>query len=626
MAVRLGELAGVSWDGSYTLLVMPTNSASITPAGDEAGHPTNSPAGFGASKVTSRLGSAIQVNIVVDTKGKNIHTLKLSPERTLQLSGHLADGAILTHSSGISDEGWWPLYVSLYGDQGFLIGWINLATNDPARPLVWLKPAKPKNKFYPAGFSVQRPVLLSAFEPTLSTASLDTSLNWTKGILVVGGGNLPEVLTNRVAVTFRETVTQSGAVTVNRVTLSSPLTGSVTNNPLTNLSLTLDLLTPSFSGSFTHPATHRRTFFRGGRVDQPSYAETIPVWGGGWFLGTNQGGFVRLEPDFVPDSLTGLTAHLSISSDPAWATITFFTNGFTQTGATSGAGTNLHTKLSTTASQLTLDWTAPPELSNRMDQIVFTFTSPFDGSFTFTNVNPDTSQSAASGTFWLESPGDSAPASLEGHVISAVIPGLSPLVAVFGASTYTQTGPGEGAFAVGNYTYEKQSPTFARLTTVATAPPASAGQTNQIDLRFARSGMGFYTNNAGVGGYTNIVSTSFTLKSQTNIAPAAIATKTIEFTYPKQAGVSRKVLATNAFDSAVFTQSGFESGSGDYSYQMLSPNGALLILGRTAPLEAAGNTNHLVLTFTTSAKGTFSDNLQIAGGANGFRTGTFRLR
>jgi hypothetical protein len=631
-AVRLAVLGGDYWFGHYTLLILPTNSAAVSPPLDDPNAPTNSPAGYGAGTVTSGLNNAITLNAVVDPNGNVTQTTKFSPQETLHLGGTLADGNKVSQNSGFSDGGWWPVYVSLYGGRGLLMGWLNVVSNDPARSLLWLKPTN-STKYYPAGFNVLRPVILNQFSPVLSPVSAETALNWTNGILVAGGGNLPDALTNPVVATGTKFASQNGAVVTNQIQLRAPLTnvivattngGFVTNTvragPLTNLAVTVDLLRQTLSGSFLHPATGKKVTFKGGMINSPTYVEIDSAWGGGWFLGTNQSGFVRLEPDFVPHSITGLTAHLSIPANPAWAVIGFDATTFAQTGADSGAGGYLYAKLTTTTAQLLLNWSAPPDLSNRMDQFQFTFASHFDGSFAFMGVNPDGSRSEVSGTFWLESPGDPAPTSLEGKAIAATIPGRSPVTAVFGADTFTQTGPAEQSYAVGQYTYEKQSPSLARLITMATDPPNAAGDRNEIDLQFTSATMGFYTNYAGVGGFSNVLSTRFTLSSQTNLAPASIAGQTVLIK------VSGQGSATITLDSTTFTQTGLDAGSGDYTYEVLSPNGALLVLTTTAPPAGAGNKSYIMLRFTTSVSGTFGNSFQPASGDPEFQTGTFEVR
>ena len=48
---------------------------------------------------------------------------------TITLAGSLADGTAISQSSVVSQDGYWPLYVNLYGGKGSLWGW-NYFTNN----------------------------------------------------------------------------------------------------------------------------------------------------------------------------------------------------------------------------------------------------------------------------------------------------------------------------------------------------------------------------------------------------------------------------------------------------------------------------------------------------------------
>lgn len=55
--------------------------------------------------------------------GNSYGTVKVSAAGTIALSGSLADGTPIAQSSVISKDGYWPVYINLYGGKGSLWGW-----------------------------------------------------------------------------------------------------------------------------------------------------------------------------------------------------------------------------------------------------------------------------------------------------------------------------------------------------------------------------------------------------------------------------------------------------------------------------------------------------------------------
>jgi hypothetical protein len=187
---------------------------------------------------------------------------------TLQMSGSLADGSLVSQSTAVSENGLWPLYLPLYNGRGFLLGWISLDAPSPL--LYWLMPPS-VNRFYTNGFWQARVPLLTKYSvpPVRQNA-----VAWTNAEVVLIGG-------------------KAGSLT-NAVVLSNNVV-RVTGGSISNLSLTITPATGGFSGSFRHPVTRQVTPFRG-VLDQ-----TLPVTdavNGGWFLGPDgSGGIIRLHPD-----------------------------------------------------------------------------------------------------------------------------------------------------------------------------------------------------------------------------------------------------------------------------------------------------------------------------------------
>ena len=94
------------------------------------------------------------------------------------------------------------------------------------------------------------------------------ALNWTSGQAIIGGGNLAEPLTNSIVLSNNQV--------------------RVTGGSISNLALTISAQSGSFSGSFLAPSARTKTNVKG-VLDQFNNV------GAGWFLGTNQSGFILLQ-------------------------------------------------------------------------------------------------------------------------------------------------------------------------------------------------------------------------------------------------------------------------------------------------------------------------------------------
>lgn len=222
--------------GSYTLVMDGSSDAAL------------SPAGFGAA------------------------TAVMDARANVSVSGTLADGTPISQATTISavrsGVPLWPLYVPLYRGKGVLLGW--MGTNATTMPL-WVKPPVANDRYYSNGFSMVSTTIVARYTPPKGSTN---ALNWTNGLAIIGGGNLPGPFTNRVVLTNNQLKVVSGSIS--------------------NLTLSLSAANGSFNGSFRHPSTRAITPVRGALVQDPTAIH--PLESGGWFLGTNQGGFLRLEP------------------------------------------------------------------------------------------------------------------------------------------------------------------------------------------------------------------------------------------------------------------------------------------------------------------------------------------
>ena len=140
--------------GEYTVLIPPdTNNAP----------PSSSPGGDSYLLITNDMGTA-------------------------RITGALADGTIFSQTTPVSQEGYVPIYATLYGSRGLLLGWINLdsiATTGVG--LTWLSPKRPLG-FYPGGFLnvLTNQIMLSPWSNP--PASLDLLTNVSR-VGVINGSN-----------------------------------------------------------------------------------------------------------------------------------------------------------------------------------------------------------------------------------------------------------------------------------------------------------------------------------------------------------------------------------------------------------------------------------------------------
>ncbi|MBI5383260.1 MAG: hypothetical protein HZA90_01090, partial [Verrucomicrobia bacterium] len=263
--------------GAYTMLVEGVPSSPTAPPGD------------GAAAVTVSVSGQVQV------------------------TGNLADRAPITQSTALSADGIWPLYVSLYNGRGLVMGWMRLGTNGAivVSECFWQKPPQVSgDKFYTNGFTVQREVLLAKYTPP---AAGQNGVNWPNGWgqVTLSFGNAPDVI-GYVVVSNNQVRVLGGAIAGLAMTITA-------NNGL-------------FSGSFTHPVTGGKSNFLGAFIQSAVPGLSLPTSGGGWFLGTNQGGRVAVSQSAIdpstywaPTSPLGQTWKFVDGLDN-WTTVVAFTN------------------------------------------------------------------------------------------------------------------------------------------------------------------------------------------------------------------------------------------------------------------------------------------------------------
>jgi hypothetical protein len=112
-----------------------------------AGAPVYSPGGFGFGFITN------------------------TPLGLISLIGTLGDGTPVSQAVPISQQGYWPLYIPLYGNRGLIEGWVNFSSGSPGGNISWIRPAGALTSSYTNGFTNITTMFGSPYTPM--TPSLD---------------------------------------------------------------------------------------------------------------------------------------------------------------------------------------------------------------------------------------------------------------------------------------------------------------------------------------------------------------------------------------------------------------------------------------------------------------------
>ncbi|MGD1021065.1 MAG: choice-of-anchor tandem repeat GloVer-containing protein [Verrucomicrobiia bacterium] len=217
------------WVGAFTLVLAPADSSE-----------TNAPQGYGYGTLTvTSLGSG-------------------------SLKGVLGDGTKISGKFPVSGYGTWPLYNSLYKNNGACIGWVTFnEDNTLGGTVYWFKEPGSAGPFYSGGFSTALSLSGDIYVGGSSVAAT--------GQLTLGGGNLASNIVIGVSIDARGTGTASPVGSNDLKLKVAPATGAL-------------------SGSFLDPTINKAVKFNGLLLQSSGAAS-------GYFLGTNESGFVTFVPD-----------------------------------------------------------------------------------------------------------------------------------------------------------------------------------------------------------------------------------------------------------------------------------------------------------------------------------------
>ena len=197
--------------------------------------------------------------------GYGFGTATVNSAGVIRVAASLADGAKLSQSVPLSKDGDWPLFGSLYSGRGFIMSWAKFAettSEDIGGEVVWFKPAVPRAKLYPIGFTFSTALHGSRYQ------AANKVLSFSNGQLELEGGGLEDDI-------------------INQITLGDG--NLVTNLSSNKLNLAFSTSTGLFSGRVEEPGSSTAIPFKGAVLQKQNV-------GFGWFMGrSSQSGEVTLS-------------------------------------------------------------------------------------------------------------------------------------------------------------------------------------------------------------------------------------------------------------------------------------------------------------------------------------------
>jgi hypothetical protein len=200
--------------------------------------------------------------------GDGYATLTVDALGNVSVGGKLAEGTAFSRKTLVSSGNETPLFATLYSGKGLLLGWLtfsNLPNSDVSGLVKWIAPSTAKPALYLSGFTSDLEAAGSSYRFTNGVPVLNIST----GLVSLVYGDIPEGITNRVALTAASKV----------VNLSS-----------NKLQLAVTPSSGLFKGSVVIPGTTKAVSFSGVVLQKQDI-------GAGFFLGTSESGRVVMEPE-----------------------------------------------------------------------------------------------------------------------------------------------------------------------------------------------------------------------------------------------------------------------------------------------------------------------------------------
>jgi uncharacterized repeat protein (TIGR03803 family) len=199
-------------------------------------------------------------------QGFGYGTMSVSRRGIGRVHGVLGDGTPFSATAPVSGLNTFPLYAQLYGNKGACLGFLNFpTTNSITATLDWFKPPIANAHFFPDGFNTSVTMTGARYiTPVRGVPSIAGNVE-----LTLGGGNLPSNIVKNAV------IDAAGNVTVSRPGSDELALSIAPGNGL-------------ITGTF-RPPSNRTTFFNG-------YLLQTNDFGAGLFFGTDQTGFILIEP------------------------------------------------------------------------------------------------------------------------------------------------------------------------------------------------------------------------------------------------------------------------------------------------------------------------------------------
>ncbi|MEY2427331.1 MAG: hypothetical protein QOJ40_216 [Verrucomicrobiota bacterium] len=191
-------------------------------------------------------------------------TAKVDARGSVQWSGVLADGTKVSQKTGVSSQGTWPLYASLYSGNGSILSWMQFADkpdSDFSGQLLWLKTAAAGGKSYARGFT-------NEVESATASRYLRAAAGPRLLDAVFSGGGLHDPFTNSISLGLN-----------NKIAAPNPGKLTLSIAPASGL----------FKGTALNPLTGKAFPFQGVLLEKPNI-------GAGFFLNADQSGQIFLSP------------------------------------------------------------------------------------------------------------------------------------------------------------------------------------------------------------------------------------------------------------------------------------------------------------------------------------------
>jgi hypothetical protein len=154
-----------------------------------------------------------------DNSANGSGTVTVDVSGNVKFSGTLGDGTKVTESAIESEQGQWPVYVSLYSGAGMVFGWLQFTNQPPQNVggmLDWIRPGS---------FTNEIPVVGSPYSLPKGGSVLDLS----NGYIVFSGGGLLQSITNQFTLGANNVVKGSDGLKLTLTTSSGLFQGTATN-------------------------------------------------------------------------------------------------------------------------------------------------------------------------------------------------------------------------------------------------------------------------------------------------------------------------------------------------------------------------------------------------------------